>query len=422
MLLEIVDQKAAPTTSGAADRQTSSNEEARVHQDLEALSILGPFGRLARFQQSTEALLKSRFWAVALACFLLFCIAPASALAGSITGKITAVGGAPIPHARACARESGEGGQLSCAETTEEGEYAINSIEPYVGYKLYFEGPEGEPEYATTYWPEKAFYEAAEYVFVRNGEPLEANATLVPGGRIEGTLTAEGEAPSRGEVCAFQPGTIGSTCELLRHQSGYRIGNLAPGSYVVAFYIPGYRTEFSGGVTEYFSATPVSVQAGGVTAASADLKVAPGIWGTVTALGTGEPIENVTVCAFPEPGMNYCSTTEEDGKYALPTPPGTYGVQFDIDGYVIQYYDGAGDIDDAKTVSVAETPVGGIDAALEQAGSIKGRVALSGVYGSKGEVEVCALSATNEECVKPEPTSGVYEFLHIPPGSYRCSS
>jgi hypothetical protein len=308
---------------------------------------------------------------------------------------------------------------LSCVEATEEGEYAINSIEPYVGYKLYFEGPEGEPEYATTYWPEKPFYEAAEYVFVRNGEPLEANATLVSGGRIEGTLTAEGEVPSRGEVCAFQPGTIGSTCELLRHQSGYRIGHLAPGSYVLRFSIPGYLTEFSGGATEYFPATPVSVHAGGVTAASADLTVAPGLWGTVTALGTGEPVENVIVCAFPEPGLNYCTTTDEDGKYAVATPPGTYRVQFYDDGWVIQYYDGASDMDHATTVSVAEAPVRGIDAALEQAGSIKGRVALSGVYGSKGEVEVCALSATNEECVKPEPTSGVYEFLHIPPGSYK---
>src|SRR4051812_48989073 len=70
---------------------------------------------------------------------------------------------------------------------------------------------------------------------------------------------------------------IGSICEFLSHESGYRIGNLAPGSYVLRFSIPGYRTEFSGGVTEYFSATSVSVQAGGVTAASADLKVAPGI-------------------------------------------------------------------------------------------------------------------------------------------------
>jgi hypothetical protein len=206
------------------------------------LSILGPFGRLARFQQSTEALLRSRFWAVGLACSLLFFVAPASASAGSIVGKITAVGGAPIPHARACARKSGEDGQLSCAETTEAGEYAINSIEPYVGYKLYFEGPEGEPEYATTYWHEKWNYEQAEYVFVGSSGSIEANATLIPGGSIEGTLTAEGEVPSRGEVCAFRQGEIGSICEILSHESGYRIGNLAPGSYVLRFSIPGYRT------------------------------------------------------------------------------------------------------------------------------------------------------------------------------------
>lgn len=362
--------------------------------------------------------MKSRFWSVSLACLLLFCVAPASALAGSITGKVTAVGGAPIPHARACARESGENGQLSCAETTEEGDYAINSIEPAIGYKLHFEGPEGEPEYATSYWPEKWNEEQAEYVFVEGSGSTEANATLIPGGRIEGTLTAEGEAPSRGKVCVSKQGEIGSNCEVLSHGSGYRIGNLTPGSYVVGFYIPGYRTEFSGGVTEYFSASSVSVQAGGVTAASADLKVAPGIRGTVTALGTGEPVENVTVCAFPEPGLNYCGTTDEDGNYVLVTPPGTYRVVFEDDGYVNQYYDGAVDIDHATTVSVAETPVRGIDAELEQAGSIKGQVTLSGGNGSRREVEICALSATREECVKPA-LGGAYEFLRIPPGSYK---
>jgi hypothetical protein len=384
-----------------------------------SLSILGPFGRLARCQQSTEALLRSRFWVVGLTCLLFFSVAPASALAGSIVGKVTAVGGAPIPHARACARKSGGDEPLSCAETTEQGEYAINSIEPYVGYKLYFEGPEGEPEYATTYWPEKWNYEQAEWVFVGSSGSTEANATLVPGGRVEGTLTAEGEVPSRGEVCVYKHWEIGSTCESLSHTSGYRLGHLAPGSYVVAFSIPGYRTEFSGGATEYFSATSVSVQAGGVTAASADLKVAPGIRGTVTALGTGKPVENVTVCAFPQPGLNYCGTTDEDGNYLLVAAAGTYRVVFEVDGYVIQYYDGAGDIDHATTVSVGEAPVLGIDAALERAGSIKGQVALSGVYGSKGEVEVCALSPTSEECVKPDPSSGGYEFLHIPPGSYK---
>jgi hypothetical protein len=387
-------------------------------EGLDALSILDAFGRPARFQQSTETLLRSKFLVVGLACSLLCFVAPASALAGSIVGKVTGVGGAPIPHARACAQRSGGDEPLSCAESTGEGEYTINSIEPSVGYKLYFEGPEGGPEYATIYWHEKWNKEQGEYVFVGSGGSFEANATLVLGGRIEGTLTAEGATPSHARVCVFKPGEIGSICELLRNESDYRIGNLAPGSYAVVFSIPGYGTQYSGGGTEYLSATTVPVQAGGAAAASADLEVEPGISGTVTALGTGEPVEDVTVCAFPQPGLNYCSRTDEDGKYVVVTPPGTYRVQFDVDGYVIQYYDGAGDIDHATTVSVADAPVGGIDAALEQAGSIKGQVALSDVYGSRYEVEVCALSATNEECVKPE-ISGAYEFRHIPPGSYK---
>jgi hypothetical protein len=367
---------------------------------------------------STGASLKTKFWAVGLSCFLLFCIAPASALAGSIVGKVTTAAGAPIPHARACARKSGENGQLSCTETTEEGEYAINSIEPYVGYKLYFEGPEGGPEYATTYWHENWNYEQAEYVFVENSGSFEANATLVPGGRIEGTLTAEGEAPSHGKVCVSRPGEIGSICQLLRNKSDYRIGNLTPDSYLVAFYIDGYRTEYSGGVTEDLSATWVPVQAGGAAVASADLKAEPGIRGTVTALGTGEPVENVVVCASPGPGLNYCGRTDEDGKYVVVTPPGTYRVVFGVDGFVTRYYGGAGDIDHATTVSVAEAPVGGIDAALEQAGSIKGQVTLSGIYRNREEVDVCALSATNEECVRPN-LSGAYEFLQLPPGAYK---
>ena len=79
------------------------------------LSTLDPFGRLARFQQSTEALLKSRFWAVGLACFLLFCVTPASALAASVSGEITAVEGAPIPHARACVHDVSGSQQVTCA-------------------------------------------------------------------------------------------------------------------------------------------------------------------------------------------------------------------------------------------------------------------------------------------------------------------
>jgi hypothetical protein len=382
------------------------------------LSILDRFGRLARFQQSTEALLKSRFWAVGLACFLLFCVAPASALAASISGKITAVGGAPIPHARACVHDVSGSGQVTCAQADEEGDYAITAIAPDE-YKLYFEEPQGGPEYVVSYWPGKATYDEAEVLQIGSGEMMEANASLVAAGRIEGTLTGEGEVPSIGEICALKPNGTRIACVYPAGESAYRIGSLAPGSYVLRYFIPGYWSKFSGGVTELFNATPVTVQAGAATIASADLAARPGFSGTVTALDTGDPIENVRVCA--SEGGDFCSLstfTDEDGKYYLEFVGGNYNVWFEVDGYIRQYYDDAADIAHATKVSFYETRVRGVDAALEDAGSIKGHVATSDGQGDLGAAEVCAISTSSEECVTPD-SSGTYEFLSLAPGSYK---
>jgi hypothetical protein len=456
--------------------------------------------------------LKSKFLAVGLACFLLFCIVPASALAGSISGtvtvegqvpaemvvvcalgsgpsnpceaaepdghytisnvpadeyavefrggkyvtqfwndkpnwgsadefqlaedqdltgidadlvtgsevkgKITAVGGSPIPQAQACLREVGGNGHAICAQANAEGEYAITSIAPDT-YKLYFEEPQGGPEYLVNYWPEKATYDEAEVLQIGSDETMEANASLVAAGRIEGTLTTEGEVPSFGEICALKPNGTRVACGYAAGDSAYRIGSLAPGSYIVRFFVVGYRTQFSGGVTEFFYATPVTVQAGAATTSSADLQSYPGISGTVTALDTGEPIENVRVCA--DEGGDFCflsTFTDEDGKYDLQFVGGNFNVWFEVDGYVRQYYDDAADIDHATKVSFYETRVRGVDAALEDAGSIKGHVATNDGHGDLGDAEVCALGASSEECVNPD-SSGAYEFLSLAPGSYK---
>ncbi len=385
------------------------------------MSILGPFGRLARFQQSTEALLKLRFWAVGLACFLLFCIAPASALAASISGKITAaVGGAPVPHAQACVRDVRGSEQVTCAQANEEGEYTLSSIAPDT-YKLYFEEPQGGPEYVASYWPEKATYAEAEVLQIGSGEAIVVNTTLVAAGRIEGTLTGEGEAPSSGEVCAYKTDGTRIACGNVVGGSGYRIVSLVPGSYVVGFFMPGYWPKYSGGATEYFKAIPVTVQAGAATIASADLEAKPGFSGTVTARDTGDPIENVRVCASEGVG-GFCSLstfTDEDGNYFLQFPGGNYNVWFEVNGYVRQYYDDAAEVSQATKVSFHETRVRGVDAALESAGSIKGHVATNDGHGYLGEVEVCALGTSSEECVHPDSSSGTYEFLSLAPGSYK---
>jgi hypothetical protein len=365
--------------------------------------------------------LKSRFWAVGLACFLLFCVAPASAFAASISGKITVGGGAPIPHARACVQDVSGGQQVTCDQADEEGDYAITAIAPDE-YKLYFEEPQGGPEYVVSYWPEKATFDEGVPFQIASGDAIEANATLVAAGRIEGTLTAEGEALPSGEICAYKPDGIRVACAHVAGESGYRIRDLTPGSYVVEFTAHGHLPKYSGGVKEFSDATPVMVQAGAPASASADLESEPGISGTVTALDTGEPIEGVQVCVEAQGAARGigCATTDEDGKYTFYLFPGTYRVRFEIDDYVTQYYDDVVDSADATTVTTTYgSLVRGVDAALEDAGSITGHVATIDGQADLGDVEVCALGASSEECVGARQQTGAYEFRRLAPGSYK---
>jgi len=353
---------------------------------------------------------------VGLACFLLFCVAPASALAGSIVGKITAVGGAPIPHARACVHEVSGSEQVTCAQADEEGNYTISAIAPGE-YKLYFEEPQSGPEYVVNYWPEKARFDEAEVLRIGGGETIEANASLVAAGRIEGTLTAEGKAPSSGEICVSNAKGISVGCHQVAGESRYRIVDLAPGSYTLMFFILGYQIQYSGGAKEFDHATPVTVQAGASASASADLKLNPGIRGTVTAQDTGDPIENVEVCALGD-GRGTCVSTDKDGKYYLEVEGGTFTVWFKRDGYATQYYDDAVDRAHATTVTVDESLVQGIDATLDDAGSITGQVSVNDGRETFGNIQVCALTASIEECTHAD-SSGAYELLSLAPGTYK---
>lgn len=382
------------------------------------MSTLHAFGRLARFQQSTGVLLKSRFWAVALACFLVFCLAPAGALAASISGKITAVGGAPIPHGQACVHDVSGSQQVTCAEANEEGDYAITAIAPDE-YKLYFEEPQGGPEYVVSYWPERATFDEGFPFQIASGDALERNATLVAAGRIEGMLTVEGEAPTSGEICAYEPDGIRVACGHVAGESGYRIRDLVPGSYVVEFTVHGYLPEYSGGVKEFADATLVTVQAGAAASASADLESEPGISGTVTALDTGEPIEGVLVCFEGLESIGGCASTDEAGKYTDYLFPEAYRVSFALDGYVTQYYHDAVGRAHATPVTVDGSMVRGIDAVLEDAGSITGHVTTIDSQADLADVEVCALGASTEECVEAKQQSGAYEFRRLAPGGYK---
>jgi Divergent InlB B-repeat domain len=442
-----------------------------------------------------EALLKSKFWTVGLACFLLFCVAPASALAGSISGIVTGEGAGPLLNATVCAQrisgeevvicqnqtpasgeykienlvageywvqfqppsgsgylaehwndvpfggapttidlaegedltgidgELGKGGEIkgqvtalgggplsqaevcaelvggageasSCALAGEEGEYELAGLIPG-NYVLEFDGPSSGPAFRTSWWEGKSTKADAELIAIAAGQVFVANAALEPvEGVIEGTLTLEGASSfPDGNVCVFASGEEEAALECVAvSYNGHFAFGLEEGSYVLRYEAPGYTTLYSGEAIAFEDATAIPVTEGEVSAfpASIDLHALPGISGIVTESAYNFPIESGEACALVMNMAPICAPLEAGGAYSIPVEPGSYQVEFKAGGYGIQFWDGAAREFEATPVEVTDRLVTGIDAELDPAETISGRVTAA----TNGEelfgVEACA--------------------------------
>src|ERR1700754_1713510 len=109
---------------------------------------------------------KSKFWAVGVACLFLFCVAPAGALAGSISGKVTDAGtGLPMGDVTVCADPVGAPGH--CIGVPETGEYTISGLGTDE-YRVSFQ-PDFESNFVRQYYPGTIYFEDAVLV------PLDAS-------------------------------------------------------------------------------------------------------------------------------------------------------------------------------------------------------------------------------------------------------
>jgi hypothetical protein len=157
------------------------------------------------------------------------------------------------------------------------------------------------------------------------------------------------------------------------------------------------------------------------------LAAEPGqITGTVTNASTGERINGIKVCAFPEhPGAYNCAQTEPDGEYTVPElKPGEYKVEFSAGGsnYLRQFYDGKPSSSEAQLVTVAagQTTLG-VDAALQEGARITGKVTDASTQEARDGIQVCAISVGTGDswCGSSIGLSGGYEIAQIPTGEYK---
>jgi Carboxypeptidase regulatory-like domain/Divergent InlB B-repeat domain len=337
-------------------------------------------------------------------------------LGGEVRGRVLDADGAPIPGASPCVVAVGSTPEGEyCRGTDENGEYAIHGI-PVGAYKLLFYAPSGKAEYALKYYPEKASFEDAETLGVSAGGSVTANTTLAGPGGIEGIVSGKGQPLPGGNVCLYESDGTEVGCAAIGASGGYAFANLAAAAYVLKFESPGFPTQYSGGVSEFAAATPVTVEWEKVAAFDPELRGPSGIRGIVRDAQTGEPIAAGQACAVAE-STSVCAQIQ-GGEYSIPLAPGVYEVRFEAEGHQTQFWDGVLTRSEATPVSVGALEATGIDAELAPVGSIAGQVTTA-VDGSGLEgVEVCALAGGGEEC-SVSRADGTYEIAGLTLGGYK---
>jgi hypothetical protein len=358
-------------------------------------------------------------------------------IAGTVNGSDGTSGIVVCASPRA---ETGSG--QSCAEADESGDYEIEGLAEGE-YTVFFQGRRCEPDgsctqpYVSQYY-EDVSEEAKAKGIVLSGHgvaAIDVDATLELAGSIEGTVSASGAPVPRTRVCAEAEDFAIFQCEETDAEGKYEIEGLRPGEYVVEFsgevcsdgevyecdspYVAQYWEDKS----EFATADPITVK-GGLTSEAIDATLAPGgqIDGTVTNAALGKPpVAGLEICAYERStGIDRCAHTDSAGDYAIEgLASGSYVVEFDgevcgehgcAEEYLRQFYQGASEEADAKSVEVdAPAAVTGIDASMSES-----KPKAPGVLAAPTLTGAAAVGATltcSEGSFSNDPTRLAYEWL-----------
>jgi hypothetical protein len=363
---------------------------------------------------------------------------------GRIEGLITEGDGTtPIQNASACAVEVGsqasEGGGR-CAQTAADGTYAIGSL-PTGNYEVVFSAT--NQGFGSKRWNDQPVDEAGTPIAVTAGAAVtDVDGALPQGGTVRGTVTADsdGEPIQSMEVCAFRGHQAEGRCLFTGPAGTYEFTGLDQGSYAIRFRPgvpfgfaepsdPNYVTQWYSGQTSRASAQPLDVVPGSlIEEIDAAMVTGSRIAGLVT--GPGEiPIPFAFVCATPSAeGEERCVSADRHGNYTIQgLPSGMYEVGFGANpiegtaGWLPQWWNDETTESAANEVEVSGGVVEEIDAQLQPAGGIAGRITIAGSGAPLGEAFACAFLDGDSEptnCAEPHP-NGNYLIPMLPSGSYR---
>ncbi len=163
------------------------------------------------------------------------------ALGGTVTGRVTASGGAPIGEVDVCALTLTDEETISCGGSDANGNYSIVGL-PTGEYKIAFGGSRfSAPNVAPQFFSARNSYAEADPVSVTSSHvTTNIDAVLGVGGEISGTVTdgATGRAVHDFAICAYEERGFSAGCAATDAAGNYTIWGLASGDYRVRFLPP----------------------------------------------------------------------------------------------------------------------------------------------------------------------------------------
>ena len=353
--------------------------------------------------------------------------------AGGISGLVTDAAGHPVGGV--CVIVDDPDGDA--AMTKPDGEYELLGVHSG-SYVVQFTGGCGSAgSLAPQFYPdEQSSPFATAIAFHTATVTPDINATMQPGGTIEGTLTdSSGHLASRACAAIFSPteyfpdqfsGRAPRFFTTVEH-GHYKFANLPSSSFDIAFGCDGYASEYYREQPSLVTATAVSTTAASTIHVNARLALAGAIRGTITN-SAGKPLGGQCVDLTPVSqdealGISGTAGTNKKGRYtAGGLLPGRYVVQLGDCGsgrYAPEWYKNQTTIGHATPVRVtAGQTTTGVSAALGQGGSISGTVA-----GPSGKplANVCVYAysrATQAFGSARTNRSGAYRITGLATGGY----
>lgn len=340
----------------------------------------------------------------------------------SITGTVTREDdGSPVSGVTVSV--SGPGGAWASTLTEADGAYTLDALAAGSYVVSFF--PEGT-DLKREYWQGTFDQAQATPVVIDDGETRSGiDASLVPGGAIQGVVTREddGTGIAGADVQALDDNNEIVAATTAGASGEYTLAGLPAGSYRLRFASSDadVAAEYWKDTYDWNAATLITVTEG-QTATDVDVSLAGlgYISGTVTRSVGEEPLSAAVAFYAAGSGVDvFFVDTNPDGTFRVPVVAGTYRVLFHSNerGLMEEYWKDAFLWENATLLTVAPgEEIVGIDAALGKPAGIAGTVTLDSDVVDDVRVEAWSNGAMVND-TRADPLTGAYS-LAVPQGTY----